>query len=363
MKILFLTRRFYPEIGGVEKHVFEISKRLVERGHEVKVVTELPPKNQHNKKNDYQSIGQSDTYGINLRQPVKSIQTIHFEPGELEVLSLNFGKNDRFKKFRIWGTLFKNLNLIKEADIIHCHDVFFWYLPFRFLLPLKKVFTTFHGYETKFPPAQSAIFIRRLSNFLSMGSIAVGNYIEKWYGTKSNFVTYGGAEELKTKNSKLKSKNRNLKILFLGRIEEDNGVSAYIKLLRTLKEQHKVFDLVVCGDGSKRKEIEKYGLVLGFVSNAWGYVASSDLVRASSYLSMLEALVAGKSVFATYNNELKRDYLVDSPFRSFINIGQAEDFAVIIQNLDNEKAKKGQIWAKKQTWDRVVDTYLRLWRI
>ena len=154
-----------------------------------------------------------------------------------------------------------------------------------------------------------------------------------------------------------------MKILFLGRIEEDNGVSVYIKLLRTLKEQHKVFDLVVCGDGSKRKEIEKYGLVLGFVSNAWEYVASSDLVLASSYLSMLEALVAGKSVFATYNNELKRDYLVDSPFRSFINIGQAEDFAVIIQNLDNEKAKKGQIWAKKQTWGRVVNTYLRLWRI
>ncbi|HEX8932546.1 MAG TPA: glycosyltransferase, partial [Patescibacteria group bacterium] len=40
MKILFLARRFYPDIGGVEKHVLEISKRLAAIGHEVTVVAE-----------------------------------------------------------------------------------------------------------------------------------------------------------------------------------------------------------------------------------------------------------------------------------------------------------------------------------
>ena len=43
MTIVFLARRFYPLIGGVEKHVMEISKRLVAAGHRVIVVTEEPP--------------------------------------------------------------------------------------------------------------------------------------------------------------------------------------------------------------------------------------------------------------------------------------------------------------------------------
>ncbi|KKQ93581.1 MAG: hypothetical protein UT19_C0010G0025, partial [Candidatus Woesebacteria bacterium GW2011_GWB1_39_10b] len=28
MKVLFLTRLYWPHVGGVEKHVYEIGKRL-----------------------------------------------------------------------------------------------------------------------------------------------------------------------------------------------------------------------------------------------------------------------------------------------------------------------------------------------
>ena len=39
MKILQLTQRFPPAPGGVEEHVFQISKRLARRGHEIVVFT------------------------------------------------------------------------------------------------------------------------------------------------------------------------------------------------------------------------------------------------------------------------------------------------------------------------------------
>ncbi len=39
MKIIQLSPYFYPHLGGVESHVFELSKHLIERGHEVKVIT------------------------------------------------------------------------------------------------------------------------------------------------------------------------------------------------------------------------------------------------------------------------------------------------------------------------------------
>ena len=39
MNILFLTRLYFPHIGGVERHVEEIGKRLIVKGKGVTVVT------------------------------------------------------------------------------------------------------------------------------------------------------------------------------------------------------------------------------------------------------------------------------------------------------------------------------------
>ena len=40
MKILFLTKFFYPHIGGAEKHVLMISRELVKRNHQVTIATQ-----------------------------------------------------------------------------------------------------------------------------------------------------------------------------------------------------------------------------------------------------------------------------------------------------------------------------------
>src|SRR4051812_13147164 len=110
MTILFLARRFYPQVGGVEKHVLEISKRLVEKGHKVIVITEHEDK-------------------LKLKEIVDGI----------EVRRIKVGKDGWLKKFRIWGALWDMRKVVRRADVIHCHDVFFWYLPFRFLYPGKRV--------------------------------------------------------------------------------------------------------------------------------------------------------------------------------------------------------------------------------
>ena len=39
MRILFVLEHFYPYIGGVEQLFWQLSKSLVARGHEVKVIT------------------------------------------------------------------------------------------------------------------------------------------------------------------------------------------------------------------------------------------------------------------------------------------------------------------------------------
>ncbi|MEK7060906.1 MAG: glycosyltransferase family 4 protein [Patescibacteria group bacterium] len=332
MTIVFLCTSFYPNIGGVEKHVFEVAKRLVRKGNKVVVITE----GKHN-----------------LQEKVAGIKIYRF----------NFGEKSWIKKFKIWIKLWKYRELFKKTDIVHCHDVFFWYFPFRFLFLRKKVYTTFHGYETKFPIENKAIFIRKISEKLSFGNICVGDYIKKWYGTNPDYVTYGAIDKIQSSRSK-NHKSSKLKILFVGRIEKDMGVEIYAEALRLLKKYK--FKFEACGDGSMRNYLEKYGKVHGFVKNINSYILKSDVVFASSYLSILTAMRLRKPVFAVYSNPLKSDYLRKSPFAKWVTIEKSPENLAneikLIKRHNKKKIELGYIWATKQTWENLTNIYLRLYK-
>lgn len=339
MRIVFLSSKFYPDIGGVEKHALEVAKRL-SKNHEVLVITE-------GKKDKKEKIN------------------------EIKIIRSFFGENDWFKKFIIWWKILSLRKLIEKADIIHCHDVFFWYIPLRIIYPNKKVFVTFHGYEGTFPPSLKAIFIRKLSEKLSSGNIAIGRYIEKWYGTRPNAVVYGAIN--KVKNSKLKVQSSKLKILFIGRIEKDNGIEIYSEVLKKLKN----YQFEACGDGILRSELEKYGKVHGFVKNTDKYISKSDIIFASSYLSILVALNLKKPVFSVFDNPLKEDYLKMTPFAKWIYITgspkilikkiktvmRGNRFREKNENLAlDRKIASSYNWVKDQTWDNIAREYVDLWR-
>lgn len=346
MKIVFISPRFFPDIGGVEKHALEVAKKL-SKSHEVTVITE----GEKSKK--------EKTNGI-------------------KIIRIFFGKKDWFKKFVIWWKILNHRKLIEKADIVHCHDVFFWYLPLRIIYPNKKVFITFHGYEGTYPPTLKAIFIRKLSNKLSSGNIAIGKYIEKWYGTRPNAVVYGAVN--KVKNSNFKVQNSKLKILFIGRIEKDTGVKTYSEVLKQLKN----YEFEACGDGSKRSELEKYGKVHGFVKNIDKYINKSDIIFASSYLSILAAIKLRKPVFSVFENPMKGDYLKMAPFAKWIYIAGSSKILIkkiktVMRNnrlreknvnlaLDHKVASSSvkqnlaYNWVKDQTWDNITRKYIDLWR-
>lgn len=331
MTIVFLTPRFYPEIGGVEKHAYEIAKRLSKR-NKVIVITE------GNK---------------NKKERINGIK----------VIRLSFGKNDWLKKFIVWKKILDYRDLIKKADVVHCHDVFFWYLPLRLIYPRKKVYVTFHGYETFFPIKSSAIFVRELSEKLTSGNICVGDYIKKWYGTSPTYVTYGAQDGHKVKSQKFSNK-KNLKILFVGRIEEDTGVRIYSEALSQLKN----YKFEVCGDGSLRKEFEKFGKVNGFVKNLDKYIEKADIIFSSSYLSILFAMGLRKPVFSVYGNALKEDYLKMAPFSRWIYISKSPKVIVNqIKTIErNKKLRERNVslaynWVTGETWNKLTKTYLKLW--
>ncbi len=363
MKIVFISPAFYPSIGGVETHVLEVSRELVRRGHSVTVVTE-------HKSQNWQMDELSDNEADKLKSVEESIQFEHkkifFSNKKLDQIDIyyfKFGQPSFLKKFRIWFYLISHITLFKGADIIHAHDVFIWYLPLRFLLMSKKVFTTFHGYEGKFPPDPKAIRIRKLSNSLSYGSINVGAFIEKWYGTKSDFITYGGIHEIKNLKIKFTQSSKKKKILLVGRLEKDISIQVYVDTLKELAKKNFPFTLTVIGDGTFRKLLESYGTVLGFKRDVKKHLKSTDIIFSSSYLLMLESLQQGKQIISAYSNPLKHDYLHNSPFDKYITVSSSPyDLAkAIIRGGNKEKILKAQKWANTQTWEKVCDTYIELW--
>lgn len=332
MKILFLTRRFYPDIGGVEKHIEKISFELTKEGHEVTIISE-------NSKN-YES---------------------HEKINGIEIHRISI-KNEKGKKWTIWKWLNKNRNLIKEADIIHAHDVYYWYFPFRFIYPLKKSFITFHGYES-YPIKKSAILIRKLSEKLSNGNIIVGDFIKKWYGTKPNFVIYGGVNLSKKFISPKKHSE-----LFIGRLDEHTGILEYISAWKEIGKSYPDFKMTVIGEGKYKNKIPKEIKVFSR-KDAEKEIQKYEFAFVSRYLSILESMANKRLVFALYDNPVKEDYLKMTPFKDFVVISKnSEELAKKIEyylknpNKEKEMIEKAYKWVSDKTWENVTLTYLQLWK-
>ncbi len=360
MKILFLTAKFYPSVGGVEKHVLEISKRMVRKGHEVTIITENSPKGINIKKTNYQLVAGSDSASLKSEQPVKSSYSTHILFQKIKIYYFDFGEQNWTRKFRIWQRIFKEIDLLRQADVVHCHDVFFWYLPFKFLFPMKKVYTTFHGYES-YPIKIRAVVIRKIAEMFSNGNICVGDFIRKWYKTKPDYVIYGGVNISKTFKSIKKPT-----ALFYGRLDEQTGIKTYMKAFKLIKERIPDFKLDVFGDGKFKKQIKESK---SFDPEIEKKIKNYRFVFVSRYLSMLEAMASKRMVFAVFDNPVKEDYLKMSPFAKFISISSSEaELASEVQfyysntNIEQKQLHSAYRWVKKQTWDEIVSIYEKLWR-
>ena len=264
--ILFIAHHKWPHIGGVERHIEGIANRL--QGTDNKVTT----------------VSEED-----------------IKPPHTKILGLIY----------IWFWLFKNRHLIATSDVVHIHDVFIWYIPFRFIFPKKKVYITFHGWEGKWPLPMWAILNKRIANFLCNGSIAVGIYIEKWYGIKATYTTYGGVDIRCMIKDVRKTKKT---IVFLGRQDNDTGIKEFKEWL--LKQEVKYSVKYITNSLYPEK-----------------YLKTAEYCVPSGYLSYLEAKSFGCKILTFPNNPLKIDYWKE------------------IQNIN-----------KIPTWSEVADIYIKLWQ-
>lgn len=305
MKIVFLTRLYYPHVGGVEKHVQKVSEKLIKLGHEVTIIT-----TKHSPK--LKNIKRKGGYTI-----------LRFKQPQIKVVGL----------LATWSWILFHLALLKKSDIVHAHDVAIWLLPLKILTPKKPIYTTMHGWEGTYPIPYKNILLKKLSRKMSTRVIAVGDYVAKYYQVRVDRIIYGAVDKPKILQEKQKQ------IIFVGRLARDTGIEQFARKLSKFKD----YSVHFYGDGPLREFCEAFGEVHGFEKVDKAY-EQAEYVFAGGYLTALEALSYGCKVMVGSDNPLKRDYWETFPAKKYFK--NPELFRKV---------------AKDYSWDKLTNNYLALW--
>ncbi len=339
MHIIHLCRLFAPHIGGVETHVAQVAQIQRQRGHQVTVVT-----TQHDSK-------------VPVSEQLKNGVTVIRLPHQFSL-----------QKLQTWRWVMAHSAIFRQADVVQVHDIFWWLLPI-FWQNRTKIITTFHGWETHWPVAQSARLQRQFFNMLSVAAVHVGGWIQSVYGDVPDVVMYGGVEQrfLRLSAPKISAKKK-LRLVYVGRLEPDLAIGEYIAFVQKLQSAGYSVQMTWVGDGSRRDACAAVGTVVGWQEDTTQWLRDADVVCASSYLSMLQAQAASRVVISLYTNELKRMYLetfTGSQFCIISDSGQdaATKLSKLLKTPEALQALQtgAHQFAATQTWERVADTYEELW--
>jgi glycosyltransferase involved in cell wall biosynthesis len=336
MKILFLTRLYWPHRGGVEKHVEKVSKELMKLGYEVKIITEQYDQN----------LSEKETHGGVgiIRIPYFAIKS----------------------KLSLWTWIDKQMDLFDWADVVHVHDVFWWYWPIWASRLFKPVYITFHGYEGSGLPTKKAVMWRKVAESVCRGSICIGEFMKKWYRASPEIISYGAA------NQSVLPKRKDRTAVFLGRFDEDTGVLEYAQAVKQSEFFTKVY---FYGDGSQKELLKKIikndkrCVIYPWTDSISGAMRLGNFVFVSRYLGILEAMQAKKLVVSVYNNQIKQDYLTCHPMRdNMIIAANSRQLVTRLQKIEDDPdagelmIERAHDWAKDQTWLKLTREYVSLWQ-
>ena len=344
MNILFLSYSYLPNIGGVERHIAHLSGKLLSDKHQVSLITLI-------------------NNGIASKSEVLN---------GVKVYRIKYSRSF-LTRWLDWFRLFRLFPFLFTQDVIHFHDYkMFWsfgLLIYPFLrLSGKKVFITFHGWEGIYPPRKIDIYKRKVCEWLASGNICIGHFIEKWYGTKADIVSYGGVD-IPVADAVSNCDN----IVYIGRLEKDTGIEDYLTAWSEIVKKYSELKFFICGGGSLEQRLQdrvkeqqiKNVVFKGFVQYVSFFLSSAKVVYTSGYFGILEAFAQTKSVVATYDNELKKDYLEMLPQSEGVlwiakNSSQIELMTLEAIESDSKSAKAFE-FAKLNSWDKVKQDYYSLW--
>lgn len=362
MRILHVVRQYFPSIGGMERFVHNLSKNLIERGHQCSVVT--------------------------LNKIFFKDQTLPKE----EVI-------DGVRVFRIPFLGARRFfiapsitNYIRGYDIIHVHgiDFFIDFLSATKIYHKRFIVLSTHGgyFHTKKYWALKKIWFNTITRIALKKATAVicdSRHDEEIFSRISDKVLLINNGIDYPEYSCIKKRVEKGLLIHIGRLSSNKNIDKLIKTVALLKMEHPYVRLVIIGQDQDniRTYLEGIALKLGssenisFATDASEYELKNYLtkanffVSASSYesfcLSLLEAMSSGTVPIA---NSI-------DPFIYFIRDGEngfLTDFSIpekAFQTIDLALRLDPQTLysiglnarkeAEKYSWDKTIKEFEKVY--
>jgi len=258
MKICQVCHRFPPYTGGIETHVYEISKRLAKE-FDVEVLTTDPSGKLRSKE-------EIEGFTVRRFKSYAPSEAYYFSLDLYRYLKRNSDKYDMIHahNYHAFPALFAAITKGKNRLVFSPHYHASGHSFFRNLLhkPYKLL-----GKKI-FEKADTVICVSNFEKSLVLKNFKIDEGKIHVVPNGINLEEFRGVEEIK------KNKDENSKvILYVGRIEKYKGVDYIVKAVKLLPEN---YVLEVVGKGSYRPKIVELAKKLGVISRVRFY---QDLSR------------------------------------------------------------------------------------
>jgi len=355
MNILIFNWRCWkhPWAGGAEKYLYEISRRLVKRGHKVTWFV-------------------SSWDGLNGREVSDGIEIIR-KGGRFSVYIHAFLTYIRELRRRGFDVVVDDINGVpfftplfvgkKKVAIIHhlVKRIFFkelpWYLAIIGWLS-ERLIPIAYG-KTKFVTV----------------SESSKNEIEE-FGIEDVEVVYNGVDMALSENL---DKNSKPSIIFLGRLKNYKRIAHLIKAYKIVSKRVPEAELWIVGDGDDRNELEKLAKEMEIKADFFGYVdeaTKAKLLRESWVfvntsekegwcVTVVEANACGTPCIG-YDVPGLRDSIVDAETGFLVENGNIEELACMICMVLNDERLRERLsrnaleYAKKFSWDESAEMFEKI---
>lgn len=363
MKIIQVCPRYSPRIGGVETHVKELSKGLIEKGFEVEI---------------YSTDSQNKKLSVEFINGIKIFRCRSFSPNNAYYFS---------------PTLY---HVLKKSryDVIHAHSYHAFPLLIGALANRKKkpLVTTFHyygsGYSTframlHIPYMVFGFYIVNSTNRIICVSTHEKKIIENKFPLASNKTIHipNGVNYERFANSKPILDEKGFKILYIGRLSPEKNLKALFFAYKELQERIEETKLIIVGRGPDLPYLKKLSERLSLRNVIWidrvshdsiaSYYKSADVFVLPSgkevqCISVLEAMASGLPVIIPHYAGAKEFFFNEETGLFFKN----KDYHDLVEkltrlgyneNLRKKMGKKAQKYIKNNfNWDVLIPKYIEL---
>ena len=379
MRIVMVSPYFYPVIGGVETHVLELSRELINKGHEVFVLTSNKTMN-----------GEYDVFP--KYEETEGIKIFRFKV-------FPFTRGVEF-----WFSFVEKLLEIKP-DIVHGHKIGFSMNDVcASICEVKKIpsVATTHGVPyistVHKEPFLRDVYLKTIpgrtvkffNHIIALSVIELPWLQRSGVPAERIHIIPGGVsrrvfeEKIDPEEFREKYGIESEMILYLGRLAPKKGIDHLIRAAPLLLKEFPNLKIVIAGPDCRRMmwrlkklahelRVERNMVFTGPLSEKDKYAAISSseaLILPSSFeaqgLVLLEAQALGVPVIATRQGGIPY-FIKDGRNGILIEYGKPDQIADALskilkdEGLARRLGETGRCLAEKFTWDKIAERILSVY--